>query len=269
MTQNFTLELEVALDAARTATANILPYYYGGVDRELKDDGTPVTIADKLANRLIVERITASFPADGIVSEEMATLSGRRTWYVDPIDGTNGFLSHDDHFAIHIGLADIDALFGLVYKPTTGEYYYGGKAIGAYRVNPDGSKKKLTTSPQEELILVANDTLLREQSDLLRKIAPSKIRTSGGQGLRMMQIAEGTGTLHLKYRARSGGTWDICAPQAIVEGAGGCVTYADGSSVRYHGQRNLEEQIIIVAAHARLNEHAQDLLREYGTEKIK
>ncbi len=85
----------------------------------------------------------------------------------------------------------------------------------------------------------------------------------------MMQIAEGTANLHLKYRASSGGTWDICAPQAIVEGAGGHVVYADSSPVTYHGQRDLEEQIIIVAANAKLKEYAESLLREYGTEKIK
>ncbi len=269
MKQNFTLELEVALDAAKTVRANILPYYYGGVERELKSDGTPVTLADKLANRLIVERLSSAFPNDGIVSEEMATIPGGRTWYVDPIDGTNGFLCHDDHFAIHIGLADTEVLFGLVYKPTTGEYYYGGKTIGAFRVNPDGSRKQLATSTKEELILVANDTLLREQLELVKRLEPSKVRTSGGQGLRMMQIAEGSANLHLKYRAHSGGTWDICAPQAIVEGAGGLVAYANGSAVSYHGQRNLEEQIIIVAATSQQMKYAQDLLREYGTEKIK
>lgn len=286
-------ELQISVELAQEASKAILPYYYGGVEREKKEDGTPVTKADKLASKIIVEGLLQAFPEDSIVSEEgdgteqhahdneFSPLRGRlfdpnshhqRTWYVDSIDGTKGFLGHSDQFAIHIGRTewswDYDnwkyghrtserPCFGLVYKPTTGEYYFGNSQQGAWRVHPDGSKKELSRSTKGGLsmqrergkqdsglsfMLSASD--LREHAQLIDALQPSKILISGSMGLRWMSIVESIADAYIKVRPAEGGTWDVCAPQAILEAAGGVVRYRDGSTLEYYQQRRLDGALI-------------------------
>jgi len=69
-------------------------YYRSPLDTETKDDGSPVTIADKSSERLVREWIERRFPSDGILGEEFGShnVDARRRWIVDPIDGTKAFI---------------------------------------------------------------------------------------------------------------------------------------------------------------------------------
>jgi 3'-phosphoadenosine 5'-phosphosulfate (PAPS) 3'-phosphatase len=101
----FDRELRVAVELAREAGAAILEHYEGPLHIEEKnyyDDLEPVTQADKLANELIVSRLSAEFPNDGILAEESIDTAHRlnksRVWMVDPLDGTNGFNASSELF---------------------------------------------------------------------------------------------------------------------------------------------------------------------------
>lgn len=242
--------MQTAVALAHTAREAILLFYYRGLEEELKADGTPVTAADRLANEIIQDGLQKAFPHDGIISEELSDIAGERQWYVDPIDGTKGFIGHSDQFAIHIGLVEEGKpVLGLVYKPTTGEYYCGGPELGAWRVHPDGSKKPLPVNHDlEGIALIVNTTFLLEEQELLRALQPTKTLVSGSLGLRMMRIAEGVANVYIKPRKESGGTWDLCAPQAIVEAASASVAKMDGTPMHYHGQRELGTEIIVASS---------------------
>src|SRR5690349_8033044 len=86
--------LDEAVDLLRQAGELTLRWFR---DTELaierKGDGTPVTAADKAAERFLREEIARRHPDDGIVGEEEGTTAGRsgRTWTIDPIDGTKAF----------------------------------------------------------------------------------------------------------------------------------------------------------------------------------
>ena len=289
-------ELKIAVELAGEVSEAILPFYYGSVEKKQKADGTPVTESDTLANKIILQGLQKAFPADAVRSEELGyngiieeNNSGiLRTWYVDPIDGTKGFIGHSDQFAIHIGLAkqewDYDlwkkahrayegsawtpgkAIFGLVYKPTTGEYYFGGSGIGAWRVHPDGSRKELQVAGEREsLCIVTNTSFLQEQAFLMEKLKVNKVYVSGSLGLRAMCVAGGMADVYLKEDKHSGGTWDLCAPQAIVEAAGGYVAYADGTPVRYSGQSNLEGRLVI-ARNETVGKYVSEMMEKYVEE---
>lgn len=239
-------ELDIAIALARKASAAILPYYYGSVDCETKEDGTPVTNADRLSNQIILDGLQSAFPHDGIVSEELENISGNRTWHVDPIDGTKGFIGHSDQFAIHIGLADGAPLLGLVYKPTTGEHYVATKGNGAFRVHPNGSRRQLYVSePRQGLRIVTNTSFLREEPELAARLDADKVYVSGGFGLRVMRVTEGVADAYLKTRQWSGGSWDSCAPQAILEEAGGHAQYTSGEPITYIGQDFMSGQMVM------------------------
>lgn len=250
--RNYEKELSVAMNLAAKAGKEILKIYYGDMETMIKEDKTPVTNADILSNEIIVNGLQKAFPSDGIVSEELDDIAGGRTWYVDPIDGTKGFICRTDQFAIHIGLVeDEDPVLGIVYKPTTGECYYATKERGAYRSNPDGSKKELHLNGDgfnpEDISIVINNSFLTQNfgTEVLKELKPRSYLISGSEGLRIMKVAENIGDLHVSNNRYACNTWDLCAPQAIVEGAGAYTSYIDGNPLKYHGQRKMGKHFVV------------------------
>jgi len=103
------------------------------VDR--KGDGTPVTVADRGAERLLRERIEAAFPDDGILGEEEPEkpgTSGRR-WIVDPIDGTKAFTHGVPLYTNLLAIEDADGIqIGVINVPALGETVYAGRGLGCF-----------------------------------------------------------------------------------------------------------------------------------------
>src|SRR5690606_36984931 len=86
--------LDFAVDAAWRAGRAALAYFQTGVDVAYKANATPVTAADRAAERLLRDRIAAAFPDDGGLGEEFGETGAgaARRWIVDPIDGTRSFI---------------------------------------------------------------------------------------------------------------------------------------------------------------------------------
>jgi histidinol phosphatase-like enzyme (inositol monophosphatase family) len=123
---------ESAADAARR---EVLPRFRA-VAVETKPDGSPVTEADKAAERAIRSRLRDAFPDFAIHGEEY----GREgpgdgpAWLVDPIDGTIGFSRGIPLFSTLIALVDAgEPVFGLIDLPAVGERYVGWRGGGVRR----------------------------------------------------------------------------------------------------------------------------------------
>ncbi len=88
------LLLEATAEVAQLAARTAMQWYRRGVDVELKGDGSPVTIADREAERVAREWIAARFPGDGLHGEEygLERADAPRRWMLDPIDGTKSFV---------------------------------------------------------------------------------------------------------------------------------------------------------------------------------
>ena len=123
-----------AADAAREAGA-VLMGHYGKVDVEHKGAFDTVTAADRAAEKLIVGRIRARFPAHSIVAEEGGGVDrgGGFVWYVDPLDGTTNFAHGMERFCVSIGLwSEGKGLAGVVFDPVRGDLYCAEAGSGAY-----------------------------------------------------------------------------------------------------------------------------------------
>ena len=227
---NYQRELEMAQQLAVEAGMAILPIYYGAMDVITKADNTPVTNADVLANRIIKEGLQKNFPLDGIVSEELETVEGARCWYIDPIDGTRGFIEHNDQFAVHIGLAvEEKAVLGIVYKPIAREMYYAVKGGGAYALSVLNIVRSLQVQEHPKLTAaMAKDNALSEKyQHLAKELGLSRTIISGSEGLRVVKIAEGIADVHFNLKPSNCSTWDICAPFIIAEEAGAYIQYTN------------------------------------------
>src|SRR3954469_20995991 len=115
------LRLDVALAAGKEAGRLTLQYFQqDNYAVERKADDSPVTIADRSAEELLRNRITAAFPADGIIGEEFGRSGGSSgfTWILDPIDVTKTFISGVPLYGTLVGIEHSGhSLVGLVYMP--------------------------------------------------------------------------------------------------------------------------------------------------------
>ncbi len=111
------------------AGAEIMKFYEGdSLEVEAKADESPVTAADKAADTLIWNGLSAAFPEIPVVTEEKA--SSHRTqaaefFIVDPLDGTKEFIQKRGDFTVNIALVrDGTPVLGVVYAPAKGRLFY-------------------------------------------------------------------------------------------------------------------------------------------------
>ena len=124
------LDADIALahrlaDAARAA---IRPHFRAGLTAERKADASPVTIADRAAEQAMRALIAAELPGDAIHGEEFGVTTGTsgRTWVLDPIDGTTGFLAGRPLFGTLIALVvDGWPVLGVIDQAILGERWLG------------------------------------------------------------------------------------------------------------------------------------------------
>jgi 3'(2'), 5'-bisphosphate nucleotidase len=98
---------------------------------ETKSDSSPLTIADKLSNEVIVNALKTEFPDIPIISEEEKGVpyetrkNWNKFWLIDPLDGTKEFIKKNGEFTVNIALIDNHyPVAGVVYSPVLGKMYY-------------------------------------------------------------------------------------------------------------------------------------------------
>ncbi len=226
--------LEVAVTIARQAGELTLTHFRSDtlvVDR--KDDGTPVTDADRGAERLIREELTARFPDDAILGEEEAEQAGTsgRRWIIDPIDGTKAFTHGVPLYTNLLALEDADGIaVGVINVPALGEMVSAGRGLGCFAngapcsVNGNASLEGayLTTSGYDGW---DDDCLLRAKRTGLN------LRT-WGDGYGYVLVA--TGRVEAMFDP-SAERYDLAPMPVVLDEAGGRFTSLDGQDGPGHG----------------------------------
>lgn len=200
----------------------------------------PVTAADREASELILAGLRATFPQDGLLSEEAADNAARldapRVWIVDPIDGTKEFTTGSPDYAVSIGLAvEGRPVLGVVYAPATDELFTGVVGVG---VTKNGAPAGFSGRP--EYVVSVSDTEF--QRELHRHDLPGMV-PSGSIALKLARIAAGEADVTFTMSPRS--EWDLAAGHALVRAAGGDVRRRDGRGVHYNlGRPHIEQGIV-------------------------
>ena len=128
-------DLALASNLVRAAGSLAADMRRSGVQPTRKTSVTDlVTPADHAAEALIVNRLRAARPEDGIVAEEGSSQPGRRTWFVDPVDGTYNYATGITLWCSAVGLADgSEPVLGAVYHPAADDLWSGGTGRPATR----------------------------------------------------------------------------------------------------------------------------------------
>lgn len=270
----FTEELAFAERIAREAATIVNTFYIGSSEVRYKTDDEPVTEADRSANQHLVSRIQAHFPGDGILSEEskddLVRLKKERVWIIDPLDGTKEFIARNGEFSIMIGLAiEGRPALGVVMQPATGLLYGGAVGLGAYLLE-DGERVSLEVSGVSQvsrMVLVSSRSHRQQIVDRMRKVMKINTeRTSGSSGLKVGLITRQLADLYV-HPSPGCKEWDLCAPHAILDAAGGVITDCWGNALRYN-KRDVRAHNGLVASngicHEEIVEHVARVCEDFG-----
>lgn len=273
-------ELQRAISLAQAAGREIMAHYATEFVAEEKvgvdDHAEPVTEADRRASRIIVEALEGDFPHDAVLSEEEPDdierrLASERVWIIDPLDGTAGFVKRDGDFSVQIGLAESGIpVVGVVYMPFHRILSYAAKGTGAFVVRGDEEPRRLTTSNTAELerltLAMSRNHPSSRMGTIIEAFGFEKIYNRGSVGLKVGLIADRTCDIYIHPSPRTK-LWDTCAPQIILEEAGGKFTDLFGRPFRYD-RRDLQNRNGILAsngaAHQAAIERLKPLLDEFG-----
>jgi 3'(2'), 5'-bisphosphate nucleotidase len=219
----------------------ILKVYEKDFKTSIKSDDSPVTEADHLANDLILKHLNLYFSDYGVISEETKessdTYKKEKIFVIDPIDGTKGFISKNGEFAIMIGiLKNFKPYFGIVYEPVSKKLYFAEDGFGSFLELSSGKILKLKTSVinnfenarmfRSRNHFSKNDKLLTEFLNL------PAFGSIGSIGIKSGRIASQENEIYINMSSHLG-KWDACAPQVILEQAGGEVFDKFGLPLNY------------------------------------
>ncbi|MGY3945660.1 3'(2'),5'-bisphosphate nucleotidase CysQ [Aeromonas tecta] len=231
---------------ARAAGRTIMAIYRQPFAVEYKQDESPLTAADKGAHEVIVQALASLTPDIPVLSEEsdvgvmQARLGWSRYWLVDPLDGTKEFVSRNGEFTVNIALMDHGKpVWGLVYAPVFDKLWYGGKGLGAWRIEEHGSVAIQTQAHLEGKpwrVVGSRNHLSQATLDYLAQfgdIERGEIElVAMGSSLKFCIIAEGGAEVYPRLAPTC--EWDTAAAQAVLEGAGGSVTQLNGEPLAYN-----------------------------------
>ncbi len=223
----------------REAGALVMCVYATDFQVELKDDESPVTVADQRAERLIFDGLRRLCPDVPIVGEEAASAGdipdvSNRFWLVDPIDGTKEFVGRNGEFTVNIALVDHGVpVLGLVLAPALGRLFSGATGVGAWVEDADGRRAiRVRAEPSEGLTVVGSrhhgDDAAVSSLLVGRRVAAQR---TVGSSLKLCLVAEGAADVYPRFGRTM--EWDTAAGDAVLRAAGGAVRTLDGGLLGY------------------------------------
>ena len=249
---------EALADAARAET--LRHFRSPDLSAESKRaDFDPVTEADRSAERAMRRVLSERRPEDGVLGEEFAAVASSSgvTWVLDPIDGTRGYLAGTPTWGTLIAASDADGpRLGIVDQPWTGERFMGG--AGRARMTGPGGERALRTRgprPLDQAILFTTfpEVGTEDEGAAFRRVASeARLTRYGTDCYAYALVALGCVDLVIEAGLQP---YDIAAPMAVVEAAGGIVTDWTGGPAAGGGR-------VIAAANAEV--HAAALARLAG-----
>lgn len=235
--------LELVMVAAQEAGEIILSHFRRGAAPEFKEDGSPVTIADRECERYLRDAITRAFPGDGILGEEFPEQQGGSgyRWILDPIDGTKSFIAGVPLFGVLVGIEHRGrVVVGAVKLPALGETLWAAAGQGAWHTAPGmpqpvRASVSKTTRLSESLFCTtsAPGFVRRGRWDAYeRLIAAAKTSRGWGDCYGWLLVATGRAEAMVDTHTKP---WDLAPFAVILQEAGGTLTDWTGDPTIHGG----------------------------------
>ena len=226
----------------RQAGTEIMAIHARGVTAELKQDRSPVTEADKAAERILLAALAEYFPDVPVISEENLDshkLSAASCYFlVDPLDGTREFLRtvSSGAFTVNVGLVEEGcASQGTIYAPAFDKLcwtaFEGDNLVAYQDEKNDITTLNIRALPSLGPVAVTSRSHLDPNtSDFLTRESISET-LSIGSSLKFLLLADGQADIYPRFGPTM--EWDTAAGEAILRAAGGTVLSEDGRRHTY------------------------------------
>mgnify|MGYP000848254817 CR=1 FL=1 len=251
------IDIKSIVELAQKAGKATLEIYKQDFDFEIKGDNSPLTLADKKSNEVIIEGLLALYPEIPIISEENKLLdfSIRKNWtycwLVDPLDGTKEFIKKNGEFTVNIALIhNGQPILGVVDVPVKNKTYYAQKGLGAFLVE-NGEERKIeirSLASTNFLNIVGSRSHSTPELEAYVEKQKEKFETvnfvPAGSSLKFCLIAEGLADVY----PRLGPTmeWETAAGQSVAMEAGAEVLiYETGEPLTYNREDLLNPNFIV------------------------
>ena len=254
---NYKNLLDSVIKISNIAGQKILDIYNSSnisLDIEYKKDSSPLTIADKASNEIIVKglkKLSSNIP---ILSEEEKNVEYKvrkywdKFWLVDPLDGTKEFIKRNGEFTVNIALIENGApIMGVVYAPVINKTWYGLIDHGSYVICKDNDHKKINLNKSNTRITKvvssrshSNNPKLKEFLKNIKKYELVKM----GSSIKMCLVADGTAHCYPRFGPTM--EWDTGAAHCVVKYAGGNIYNIDTNKELKYNKENLLKPGFIV-----------------------
>lgn len=229
--------LQAVEEVARLAGQVALERFREGVAVEWKGDGSPVTIADRAAERAARDWISARFPADTILGEEFGLTGGadKRRWLIDPIDGTKSFVAGAPLWGTLIAVVDgPDVVAGAINCAAAGELVAAAPGQGAWW---NGSRCRVSTnSSLSQATVLTTDERFPQRPARRRAwdalAGHARVARTWGDCFGYVLVATGRADVMVDDRMNP---WDSACLLPILEEAGGTLTDWRGRRTAFGG----------------------------------
>ncbi|UDL91308.1 3'(2'),5'-bisphosphate nucleotidase CysQ [Mesorhizobium sp. PAMC28654] len=227
-------DLSLLRDAAREAGVIAMRYFGNSPQVWMKGGTSPVSEADHAADAYLRDALLAARPDYGWLSEETADnparLSARRTFVVDPIDGTRGFLEGQRTWCVSVAVVENGrTLCGVLECPAMGETYWALPGEGAFK-----NGRRITVRKPGQMAEIAGP---KPMVDLMPADWRSRLQRapySPSLAYRLAMIADGA--LDATFVKTNAHDWDIAAADLILREAGGQLLDRHGRAPLYAGE---------------------------------
>ncbi len=228
--------LSFAVALARQAGALMKENFSLGMQKEWKEDSTPLTVTDQKINTLVLESIRSTYSTHSIIAEEGSQLTDSEyVWVCDPIDGTIPFSHGYPTFVFSLALTkNGESILGVVYDPICNRLFTAEKGKGAFL-----NEKKISVSTAADFskacfVGLDGENRLPTLRAQLREKGARVVNVYSCVYLSML-VASGEFAAEIFGNSTP---WDAAAVKIIVEEAGGKVTGLRGEEQRYDQPTN-------------------------------
>ncbi len=227
------VDIKDIVEISRLAGLEILKIYKQDFEVFNKDDESPLTMADKNANDIIIAKLQTLYPEIPYISEEVKNLdySERKKWeycwIIDPLDGTKEFVKKNGEFTVNIALVkNGKPVLGVVYIPVEDTYFFAEENKGAFKQignnEPVLLEKKADVLNKQKLKVVASRSHLSKEVEQYvenLKTAGKEIEfVSAGSSLKFCLVAEGKADIYPRLAPTM--EWDTAAAHIVCTEAG-------------------------------------------------
>lgn len=229
--------VDLATQLADVARSEIMPRFRTGIKADAKSDQSPVTEADRASERAMRALINTTFPEHGILGEEFGSenTDAEYVWVLDPIDGTNSFVTGKPLFGTLIALCHNGVpIVGIIDAPAVDERWVGVKGLATTLNGTPVCVRECDELSISWLYATTPDMFEDANEAAFLRLRGQVWRTVfGGDCYAYGLLASG----HVDLVCEASlGTYDFCALAPVVEGAGGIITDWHGAPLTLNSE---------------------------------